>query len=98
VKEYAAAITERMGGSMAGASQKVEDVIELMKATYDYMVVTGMRYAGAKGLPETIGGENQEVQTVRLPRDVILSNNGLCIELAILWASIMDQLGANPTS
>ena len=93
VKEYAAAITERMGGSMAGASQKVEDVIELMKATYDYMVATGMRYAGAKGLPETIGGENQEVQTVRLPRDVILSNNGLCIELAILWASIMDQLG-----
>jgi hypothetical protein len=33
------------------------------------------------------------VQTVRLPRDVITSNNGLCIELAILWASIMDQLG-----
>ena len=33
------------------------------------------------------------VQTVRLPRDVITSNNGLCIELAILWASILDQLG-----
>src|SRR6202011_256602 len=31
--------------------------------------------------------------TVRLPRDVITSNNGLCIELAILWASILDQLG-----
>jgi hypothetical protein len=33
------------------------------------------------------------VQTVRLPRDVITTNNGLCIELAILWASILDQLG-----
>jgi hypothetical protein len=52
-----------------------------------------MRYAGAKGVPEKIGGETKLVQTVRLPRDVILSNNGLCIELAILWASIMDQLG-----
>jgi hypothetical protein len=64
-----------------------------MKATYEYMIATGMRYAGAKGVPETIGGETKLVQTVRLPRDVILSNNGLCIELAILWASIMDQLG-----
>lgn len=93
VKEYAAAITERTGGSMAGATRSPKDVVELMKATYEYMVATGMRYAGAKGVPETIGGETKLVQTVRLPRDVILSNNGLCIELAILWASIMDQLG-----
>jgi hypothetical protein len=93
VKEYAAAITERTGGSMAGATRSPQDVVELMKGTYEYMVATGMRYAGAKGVPEKIGGETKLVQTVRLPRDVILSNNGLCIELAILWASIMDQLG-----
>lgn len=93
VKEYAAAITERTGGSMAGATRSPQDVVELMKATYEYMVATGLRYAGAKGVPEKIGGESKLVQTVRLPRDVILSNNGLCIELAILWASIMDQLG-----
>ena len=93
VKEYAAAITERTGGSMAGATRSPQDVVELMKATYEYMVATGLRYAGAKGVPEKIGGETKLVQTVRLPRDVILSNNGLCIELAILWASIMDQLG-----
>lgn len=93
VKEYAAAITERTGGSMAGVTRSPQDVLELMKATYDYMVATGMRYAGAKGVPEKIGDETKLVQTVRLPRDVITSNNGLCIELAILWASIMDQLG-----
>jgi hypothetical protein len=93
VKEYAAAITERTGGSMAGATRRPEDVLELMKGTYDYMKASGMRYAGAKGVPEKIGGDTKLVQTVRLPRDVILSNNGLCIELAILWASIMDQLG-----
>jgi hypothetical protein len=93
VKEYAAAITERTGGSMAGVTRSPKDVIELMKATYEYMSATGMRYAGAKGVPEKIGGDTKLVQTVRLPRDVITSNNGLCIELAILWASIMDQLG-----
>jgi hypothetical protein len=93
VKEYAAAITKRMGGTLAGATQDPEQVAELMKATYDYMRETGMRYASAEGVPVTIGDVRTLIQTVRLPRDVILSNNGLCVELAILWASIMDHLG-----
>jgi hypothetical protein len=93
VKEYAAAITKRLGGTLAGATQDPEQVAELMKATYDYMRETGMRYASSEGVPVSIGDVRTLVQTVRLPRDVITSNNGLCIELAILWASIMDQLG-----
>jgi hypothetical protein len=93
VKEYAAAITKRMGGTLAGATQDPEQVAELMKAIYNYMRETGMRYASAEGVPATIGDIRTTIQTVRLPRDVILSNNGLCIELAILWASIMDHLG-----
>jgi hypothetical protein len=93
VKEYAAAITKKMGGTLAGATQDPEQVAELMKATYDYMRDTGMRYASAEGVPVVIGDIKTLVQTVRLPRDVIISNNGLCIELAILWASIMDHLG-----
>lgn len=93
VKEYAAAITKKMGGTLAGATQDPQQVAELMKATYDYMRETGMRYASAEGVPVEIGDIKTLVQTVRLPRDVIISNNGLCIELAILWASIMDHLG-----
>ncbi len=93
VKEYAAAITKKMGGTLAGATQDPEQVAELMKATYEYMRETGMRYASAEGVPVEIGDIKTLVQTVRLPRDVIISNNGLCIELAILWASIMDHLG-----
>jgi hypothetical protein len=93
VKEYAAAITKRMGGTLAGATQDPDQVAELMKATYNYMRETGMRYASAEGVPVSIGDVKTLVQTVRLPRDVITSNNGLCIELAILWASILDQLG-----
>jgi hypothetical protein len=93
VKEYAAAITKRLGGTLAGATQDPEQIAELMKATYDYMRETGMRYASSEGVPVNIGDVRTLVQTVRLPRDVITSNNGLCIELAILWASVMDQLG-----
>jgi hypothetical protein len=93
VKEYAAAITKRIGGTLAGATQDPDQIVELMKATYDYMRETGMRYASAEGVPVSIGDARTLVQTVRLPRDVITTNNGLCIELAILWASILDQLG-----
>jgi hypothetical protein len=95
VKEYAAAITQRMGGDLASVSQDPNAVLQLMRATYDYMVETGMNYAGAKGVPEKIGDDTKLVQVVKLPRDVIIGNNGLCIELAILWASIMDHLGCN---
>ena len=95
VKEYAAAISERMGGTLASVRESPDDVAELMKAIYEYMCDTGMRYTGAKGVPENIGDVHTLVQTIRLPRDVITSNNGLCIELAILWCSILDHLGVN---
>jgi hypothetical protein len=71
VKEYAAAITKRIGGTLAGATQDPQQVFELMKATYDYMRETGMRYASSEGVPTTIGDIKTLVQTVRLPRDVI---------------------------
>jgi len=93
VREFTAAITERIGGAVAGASRDPKETIEIMKATYDYMSDTGMRYVGAKGVPEEFGNVKTLVQTVRLPRDVILSNSGLCIEFAILWSSILDHVG-----
>jgi hypothetical protein len=95
VKEYSAEITKRIGGTLAGVDQSEEQITRLMKATYDYMCETGMRYASAEGVPSTMGDVTTYVQTVRMPRDVILTNQGLCVELAILWASIMEHLGCN---
>ena len=92
VTEFAAAITERMGGAVAGAGTD-KDKIEAMAGIYNYMIETGMRYAGDNGFPEEVGDTHTMVQTVRLPRDVILSNNGLCIELTLLWASVLEHLG-----
>jgi hypothetical protein len=91
VKEFAAEITRRTGGSMAGVDQSAESIAGLMKATYDYMCETGMRYTSDEGVPGKLGTDF--TQTVRMPRDVILTNEGLCIELAILWSSVMQHLG-----
>jgi hypothetical protein len=92
VTEFAAAITEKTGGAVAGAGG-FKEAVEVMHGMYDYMLQTGMRYAGAQGFPEQIGDTSTIVQTVRMPRDVIITNNGLCIELAILWTSVLEHLG-----
>jgi hypothetical protein len=92
VAEYAAAITEKLRGALAGSGTD-EDRIAVMAGLYNFMTETGMRYAGGMGFPETVGDTHTMVQTVRLPRDVILSNNGLCIELTLLWASVLEHLG-----
>ena len=93
VKEFISEVTKRTGGTMAGVTQDPKEVGRVMKAIYDYMCESGMRYTSASGVPAKLGDVNTTVQTVRLPRDVIISNEGLCIELAILWAAVMEHLG-----
>jgi hypothetical protein len=97
VKEFVAEITKRMGGTTAGILGGPQEVVRLMKAVYDYMCETGMHYAGDQGVPATMGDIRTAVQTVRFPRDVIITNEGLCIELALLWASVMEHLGCKTT-
>jgi hypothetical protein len=97
VKEFVAEVTKRTGGTMAGIAGGAQEIARMMKAIYDYMCDTGMRYTSDAGVPTRIGDVQTTVQNVRLPRDVIISNEGLCIELAILWASVMEHLGCNAT-
>jgi hypothetical protein len=97
VKEFVAEVTKRTGGTTAGISGGANEVARVMKAIYDYMCETGMRYTSDAGVPVKIGDVQTTVQTVRLPRDVIMNNEGLCIELAILWASVMEHLGLQST-
>jgi len=98
VKEFVGEITKRTGGTLAGvqgAPNQREEIVQVMKAMYDYMCETGMRYTSDEGVPTTLGDIHTVVQTVRMPRDVIITNQGLCIELAILWASVMEHLGCD---
>ncbi len=97
VKEFVAEVTKRTGGTMAGIAGGPQEVARIMKAIYDYMCETGMRYTSDAGVPTKIGDVQTTVQTVRLPRDVIITNEGLCIELALLWASVMEHLGLQST-
>jgi hypothetical protein len=94
VKEFVAEVTKRTGGTLAGI-EGGQELLGTMKSMYDYMCETGMRYTSAEGVPSKLGDISTTVQTVRMPRDVIMTNQGLCIELAILWASAMEYLGCD---
>lgn len=102
VKEFVAEVTKRTGGTLAGIqssdpSEQLKEALQFMKAAYDYMCETGMRYTSNEGVPSKTGDISTLIQTVRMPRDVIITNQGLCVELAILWASILQQVGLDPS-
>jgi hypothetical protein len=94
IKAYYGKISEVSGGINVIESGK--ELLQLEKSIYDFMCSTGMTYSGAKGVPEKLGDVSSTVQSIRLPRDVIYGNSGLCVELALTWASIGEAAGAKP--
>ena len=91
VKTFYAKAAEVSGGFGMGANEK--DLLQFMKSTYNFMVSLGMTYSGAKGVPDETGDVRTLVQSIRLPRDLIYGNSGLCVELAILWAALGQGAG-----
>ncbi|MGA2328058.1 MAG: FHA domain-containing protein [Bryobacteraceae bacterium] len=91
VKTFYAKISEVSGGFGTGADQK--DLLQFIKSTYEYMVSLGMTYSGAKGVPDSTGDVRTLVQSIRVPRDLIYGNSGLCIELALLWCALGQGAG-----
>jgi len=94
VKTFYAKVSEAYGG--INTMDKGKDMIAMARSVYNYMVSLGMTYSGAKGVPDNIGDVSSLMQSIRMPRDVIYGNSGLCVELALLWCSISQAAGAKP--
>lgn len=90
---YTSEITKVAGGTTAGIAGGPDEVRRICQTIYDYMGRTGLRYVGDSGVPAKFDNISTTVQTVRLPRDVIVNNQGLCIELSLLWCSVLEHLG-----
>lgn len=90
---YTSEITKQAGGTTAGIAGGPQEVARLCAATYNYMIRSGLRYTGDAGVPANFDNISTLVQTVRLPRDVIVNNQGLCIELTLLWCSLLEHMG-----
>ena len=97
VTAYASEITKLAGGTTAGINGGREEIVRICRYIYNYMILTKLRYVGDAGTSNTFGDVQTLTQSVRLPREVIIDNQGLCIELSLLWASILEHIGVRCT-
>jgi hypothetical protein len=97
VKYYTQNLQEKlMKGENASVSNKPEDGIRLLASIYEGTRKSHMVYSGTKGIPQSTEDVQSIVQQVRLPREVITGNTGLCIELSCLYASVLSAAGVDP--
>ncbi len=85
-----------LGGTTAGVTNDPQEVLRFMQGLYNYQLAAGVVYGGTLGLPEQIGSSYSVVQKVRMPREVIIGEAGLCIELSTLFASVALSAGLEP--
>lgn len=97
VKYYTQIVQEKvMKGEAASITQKPEDAARFMLSLYEATRLSHMVYSGTKGIPVSADDVSSLVQTLRLPREVITGNTGLCIELSCFYASVMSAAGIDP--
>ena len=78
-------------------NQKDEkECIRFLQGIYYATAKAHLVYSGTSGVPEQISDADAIVQSIRLPREVFTGKTGLCIELSIMYASIMQCAGMNP--
>lgn len=97
VKYYTQNLQEKLlKGEAASVTRNPEDGVRFMMGVYEATRKAHMVYSGTKGIPQSTDDVQSMVQQVRLPREVITGNTGLCIELSTLYASVMSAAGLNP--
>jgi hypothetical protein len=97
IKYYTQQIQEKvMKGEEASVSGKADDAVKFLMGVYAATYVSHMVYSGTEGIPQKLGDINSLVQSTRLPREVVTGNTGLCIELSLLYASILKAAGLHP--
>lgn len=83
-------------GEVAGVEPTPEECLRFLRGIYEATLRSGMVYSSTSGMPENLGSVSTLIQHIRLPREVIVGNTGLCIELTFLYASIMRNAGMEP--
>lgn len=97
VKYYTANIQEKiLKGETAGVTRELKEAVRFLMGIYEATKRSGMVYSSTGGIPTKVGDKSSLTQSIRLPREVITGNTGLCIELSLLYASIINSAGLEP--
>ena len=94
VKYFTQQIQEKvLKGEAASVYNTPEECVRFLAGVYQATEMAHMVYSGTSGVPEKFGDVSALVQRIRLPREVITGKTGLCIELTLMYASIMEDAG-----
>ncbi len=92
IREFAALGAKRAGG--AAANEGNYAAIATLKGLYELMVANDITYQHPPALADTtLSFNNGNVQNVKYPRDVLRDRSGTCIDLAVLYASMLHATG-----
>jgi hypothetical protein len=97
VKYYTQIVQEKvLKGEDASVTKDPKGAVRFMCGIYEATRMAHMVYSGTKGLPQSLEDVSSSSQHNRLPREVITGNTGLCLELSLLYASVMSAAGIDP--
>jgi hypothetical protein len=97
IKYYTQKIQEKiLKGEDASVAMKDDEGVRFMKGIYTATLISHMVYSGTSGVPEKYEDVSTSVQSIRWPREVVTGKTGLCIELSLLYASVMADAGMDP--
>lgn len=97
IKYYTQKIQEKiLKGETASVENKPEEGVRFLAGIYNATLLSHTVYSGTSGVPSNSDGVSSVTQSIRLPREVVTGRTGLCIELSILYASVMMNAGLDP--
>lgn len=97
IKYYTQMVQQKvLKGEAAAVVRSTEEAVRFLMGIYQATLQAGMVYSGTKGIPAQLGDVSSLIQHIRLPREVVTGNTGLCIELSCLYASVLSCAGLSP--
>jgi uncharacterized repeat protein (TIGR01451 family) len=97
IKYYTQKVQEKvLKGETASVFNDEKEGVRFLQGIYYSTLVSHMVYSGTSGVPTKIEDVSSITQSIRLPREVLVGKTGLCIELSLLYASIMTSAGMDP--
>ena len=102
IKYYAQQVQQKVlqGETAAGigtagnvGEKEVNEALRVMKGIYEATLRTKMVYSETSASLTKFGDNTASTEHIRLAREVVTGNTGLCIELALLHASVLRAAG-----
>jgi hypothetical protein len=85
-----------VGGNGQVGNKELEEAYRALAGVYNAMLLTKMVYSETSTNTTTYGENTSSSEHIRLPREVVTGNTGLCIELALLHCSVYKAMGLSP--